>query len=390
MNFETTKVFGEKDLNSPVNPDDMISALQFNPSGNFLASGDASGRIVIFRYNTKESIEFATQVHAHKSEFDYLRSKLSEPRICAIRWIPKNTLNPLFLTTNMHETKLWRLQQTPNPKWAEFNADVPLDQLVLPQLTSYEVKYEAVQVQKYFDIETEFIVSIEALYDQTSFMMVDVGCVKLWDIERDVPAVTSFVLVSSNYELTASAVTPEFPYSILLSDDVGIVRLIDMRQQSSNLTPSAEIDTSKHIDRNIFIDGTEVISSLNFLNDSFHFVSRNFGQLMVYDLRNPVKPEITTDIQSYPGRMEQIVDEGYTRDVFGTTVLKTGEIATGRYGNQYIVWDWKNNTSTYQIAGPQAIENIDFMKKIGGLVAHPRENVLAVASSSSLYFQSQK
>ena len=390
MEFETTKVFGEKDLKSPVNPDDMISSLQFNPSGNFLASGDAAGRIVIFRYNSKNSIEFATQVHAHKSEFDYLRSELSEPRICAIRWIPKNTLNPLFLTTNMHETKLWRLQQTPQPKWADFNPNVPLDQLIMPQLTSYEVKYEAVQMQKFFDIETEFIVSIEALYDQTSFMMVDVGCVKLWDLERDVPAVTSFVMVSSRTELTASAITPELPYSVLLSDDLGVVRLIDMRQQSSNLTPSAAISTREHIDKSSFTEGCQYITAIKFLNDTFHFVSRNFGKAMIYDLRNPSKPEITTDIQSFPGRMEQVVDQGYNRDVFATSVLPTGEIATGRYGNEYVIWDWKNNTTTTQIAGPKAIDEIDFLKRVSVVEAHPKENVFAVASSAALYFQSQK
>ena len=389
MEFETVKVFGEKDLTRPVNPDDMISALQFNQNGTFLASGDVSGRIVVFRYNSKDSIEFVTQVHAHKSEFDYLRSELSEPRICAIRWIPKNTLNPMFLTTNMHESKLWCLKQTPQPTWGEIDLDKPLDQIILPQLTSYEVKYEAVQMQKFFDIETEFIVSIEALYDQTSFMMVDVGCVKLWDIERAIPAVTSFVMVSRT-ELTASATTPSLPYSVLLSDDQGVVRMIDMRQQSSNLTPSATINTRDALNKTSFIEGTQFISSLRFLNDGLHFVARNFGQMLVYDLRNPAQPEATADIQSFPGRMESVIESGYNRDVFSTSVLPNDAIATGRYGNGYTVWDWKQNATHNQIAGPNSIDEIDFLRRVGVVEAHPSDNVCAVASSASLYFQLQK
>lgn len=390
MEFETVKVFGEKDITRQVNPDDMISALQFNQAGTFLASGDVSGRVVIFRYNSKYSIEFVTQIQAHKSEFDYLRSELSQPRICAVRWIPKNTLNPMFLTTNMHESKLWCLKQTPLPTWGHVDFDKPLDQIVLPQLTSYQVKYEAVQVQKFFDIETEFIVSIEALNDQTSFMMIDVGCVKLWDIERAVPAVTSFVMASSQTELTASATTPSLPYSVLLSDDQGVVRVIDMRQQSSNLTPSATINTKDALDKSYFIEGTQYISSLSFLNDGLHFVVRNFGQTLVYDLRNPAQPESIANIQSFPGRMENIIQEEYNKDVFTTTVLKNDAIITGKYGNEYTVWDWRQNQTHNQIAGPNPIQEIDFIRKVGVAEAHPKDIVCAIASSSSLYIQSQK
>ncbi|EAY20008.1 hypothetical protein TVAG_402640 [Trichomonas vaginalis G3] len=390
MEFETTKVFGERGLDAPLNDDDFISALQFNQTGNFLATGDVSGRAVIFRYTNKNQIEFVTQMHAHKSEFDYLRSVLSEPRVCAIRWIPKTDLNPLFLTTNMHETKLWKLTQTPRPTWDNFDQNQPNNTFLFPKLKSYEVKYEAVQLKKFFDVETEFLVSIEALYDQTSFLMVDVGCVRLWDMNRDVPPVFTYRTNSSRVELTASAVTNQIPYAILISDDQGYIKMLDMRQQSSNLSAAATMNVQSAVDKSTFTNGCQYVSSIRFLNDGVHFLSRIFGHCMVWDLRNPSQAEAAIEVQSFPGRMNLVVHKGYCRDYFISSVLPTDEIISGKYGNEYCVWDWKNNKSYDFIAGAQKVDNIDFSRRIGVVEAHPLENVVAVASSTALYVQAKK
>lgn len=389
MEFATTKVFGERDLRAQLNDDDFISALSFNQSGNFLATGDVSGRVVIFRYTNQNQIEFVTQMHAHKSEFDYLRSELSEPRVYAIRWIPKTDVNPLFLTANMHEVKLWRLSQTPRPTW-ELPEQNSSDQIIFPKLKSYEVKYEAVQMKKFFDVETECLVSIEAISDQTSFLMVDIGGVKLWDMNRDVPPVPYFQLSTTRAELTSSAVTPQIPYAILIADNTGYIRMLDMRQQSTNLTPAANINVVNAVDKSTFTNGCQFVSSIRFLNDGVHFMSRIFGHCMVYDMRNPSHAEAVAEVQNYQSKMNIIVSQKYYRDYFSSSVLCTDEVVTGKYGNQYCVWDWKNNQQYPQIAGNELVESTDFSRRVGVTECHPREPVTAIASSTSLYIQAKR
>eukprot|EP00117_Sycon_ciliatum_P040312 scpid64505/ scgid29642/ Protein phosphatase PP2A 55 kDa regulatory subunit; Protein phosphatase PP2A regulatory subunit B; Protein twins len=57
---------------------DIISAVEFNESGNLLATGDKGGRIVIFQRdssvrNTADYNVYCT-FQSHEAEFDYLKS----------------------------------------------------------------------------------------------------------------------------------------------------------------------------------------------------------------------------------------------------------------------------------------------------------------------------
>tara|TARA_B110000305_G_C19234621_1_gene536887 strand:+ start:611 stop:925 length:315 start_codon:yes stop_codon:yes gene_type:complete len=87
-----------------------LSAVQFDETGEYLATGDRGGRIVIFKdssenENSKEKagnedgffeyMPFA-EFQSHESGFDYLKSLEIEERINQIQWC-KSTSNALFL-----------------------------------------------------------------------------------------------------------------------------------------------------------------------------------------------------------------------------------------------------------------------------------------------------
>ena len=73
---------------------DILSAVKFDDSGKFLATGDKGGRIVIFeRSSEAEEAEgglaeykFFTEFQSHEPEFDYLKSLEIEEKINSIRW----------------------------------------------------------------------------------------------------------------------------------------------------------------------------------------------------------------------------------------------------------------------------------------------------------------
>lgn len=72
----------------------MISAVSFDRSGRYLASGDRAGRVVLFEsapasgsaaVNGPE-YRFYTEFQSHESEFDYLKSLEINERINKIEW----------------------------------------------------------------------------------------------------------------------------------------------------------------------------------------------------------------------------------------------------------------------------------------------------------------
>lgn len=107
---------------------DNVTALEFDPSGNYLATGDRGGRIVIFKseevcFHTSRSITFTRpdssqpspkrsskfpvrswspyfQFQSHEAEFDYLKSLEIEERIGHIKFCPSVHNQVLLLSSN--------------------------------------------------------------------------------------------------------------------------------------------------------------------------------------------------------------------------------------------------------------------------------------------------
>lgn len=48
LDWKFTQIFGDKTIAAQVNEEDIISALQFDSTGNYLSLGDKAGRLIIF------------------------------------------------------------------------------------------------------------------------------------------------------------------------------------------------------------------------------------------------------------------------------------------------------------------------------------------------------
>ena len=90
------------------NKADIISTVEFNHTGELLATGDKGGRVVVFQREQ----ESKNQVHhrgaynaystfqSHEPEFDYLKSLEIEEKINKIRWLPQQNAAYFLLSTN--------------------------------------------------------------------------------------------------------------------------------------------------------------------------------------------------------------------------------------------------------------------------------------------------
>ena len=112
---------------------DIVSCIQFDDTGDFLAAGDKGGRIVVFersdqqraatsaaaseeserrrhrRSAPKAEYKFFAEFQSHEPEFDCLKSMEIEERINRIRFLPRANDALMMLTTNDKTVKLWKV-----------------------------------------------------------------------------------------------------------------------------------------------------------------------------------------------------------------------------------------------------------------------------------------
>lgn len=96
---------------------DLVSAIQFDKTGDYIAIGDKGGRIVIVeredkpkkgnddkkkKKGEKKSLDyrFLCEFQSHEPEFDYLKSLEIEERINKIQWLPQQNSGHFLLSTN--------------------------------------------------------------------------------------------------------------------------------------------------------------------------------------------------------------------------------------------------------------------------------------------------
>lgn len=127
LEWKLNQVFGGVDKPSEeVGEADIVSAVEFDDTGDFLAAGDKGGRIVLFKKDDtkvrkcdsnsvkhtkdkgrkrgdagcKVEFKFFQEFQSHMPEFDYLKSLEIEEKINKIRFLHKRTDALLILTTN--------------------------------------------------------------------------------------------------------------------------------------------------------------------------------------------------------------------------------------------------------------------------------------------------
>ncbi|MBA0840429.1 hypothetical protein Goarm_003013, partial [Gossypium armourianum] len=114
---------------------DIISAIEFDKTGDHLATGDRGGRVVLFeRADTKDvgfatftdhdalrrdlermdhpinrhpEFRYKTEFQSHEPEFDYLKSLEIEEKINKIRWCQTANGALFLLSTNDKTIKFW-------------------------------------------------------------------------------------------------------------------------------------------------------------------------------------------------------------------------------------------------------------------------------------------
>ncbi|XP_059640257.1 serine/threonine protein phosphatase 2A 55 kDa regulatory subunit B beta isoform-like isoform X2 [Cornus florida] len=132
--WKFSQVFGEQSPGEEVQDIDVISAIDFEKSGDYLAVGDRGGRVVIFESKAGKNVsgkdysrseleqldfmamqhpkfQYKTEFQSHEPEFDYLKSLEIEEKINKLRWRDTPNGSVFILSTNNKTIKLWKIKE---------------------------------------------------------------------------------------------------------------------------------------------------------------------------------------------------------------------------------------------------------------------------------------
>ncbi|KAK7486175.1 hypothetical protein BaRGS_00022498, partial [Batillaria attramentaria] len=178
---------------------DIISCVEFNSTGELLATGDKGGRVVIFQRDkasknavpSRGEYNVYSTFQSHEPEFDYLKSLEIEEKINKIRWLRQTNRNHFLLSTNDKTIKLWKVaERDKQPKGYNLKDESGLmrdpanvTSLRVPVFQPMELMVEASPKRVFANAHTYHINSISVNSDQETYLSADDLRINLWNLE---------------------------------------------------------------------------------------------------------------------------------------------------------------------------------------------------------------
>ena len=278
-------ILADLKLTAGVIPADIISTVEFDHTGNYLATGDKGGRVVLFERNEtvctlgntpstasigtvelmwfkKKTCEykFHTEFQSHEPEFDYLKSLEIEEKINKIKWCRRQNASHYLLSTNDKTIKLWKVFEKSLKVVAENNLSHDLTpgnaagggggvrpisnvhftsahDLKLPRLTHHDTVVAAVPRRTYANAHAYHINSISVNSDGETFISSDDLRINLWNLNIQDQSFNIVDIKPANMEeltevITAAEFHPQSCNWFMYASSKGTIKLADMRESA--------------------------------------------------------------------------------------------------------------------------------------------------------------
>ncbi|XP_015882539.3 serine/threonine protein phosphatase 2A 55 kDa regulatory subunit B beta isoform isoform X2 [Ziziphus jujuba] len=363
MEWKFSQVFGERPPGEDVHDVDIISAIGFDKSGDYLAVGDRGGRVVIFErkdgklkrsHRELELMDFTsawhpdfqykTEFQSHKPEFDYLKSLEIEEKINKLRWSATPNGSQFILSTNDKTIKLWKVKEHKvkkvkemdpypyvnsenallaersfitekvtssavngnHPEWTEKMAlSMSLSQDIHSEITDIEDTAQTRCRKVYAHAHDFNINSVSTNSDGETFISADDLRINLWNLEISDQCFNIIDMKPSNMEdltevITSAEFHPNHCNLLAYSSSRGFIRLVDMRQ-SALCDHSAIIlqDGDSHELKSFFTEIITSISDIKFSKDGRYMLSRDYMSLKLWDVNMDSSPVATYKVHEH-------------------------------------------------------------------------------------------
>ncbi|KAL3668268.1 hypothetical protein V7S43_006362 [Phytophthora oleae] len=237
---------------------EVISAIEYDRSGDFLATGNKGGRVSIYcrhgtpasnqtmysGVNTDPQYQLYTEFQSHNAEFDYLKSLEIEEKINQIKWCRPANGSQCLLSTNDKTIKLWKIHERSVREVTTYNeqglvhvprAHITSELIRLPQTHVRGQVTTTTSKRVYANAHTYHINSIAINSDGETFMSADDLRVNLWSLGISNQSFNIVDIKPANMEeltevITAADFHPTHCSTMMYSTSRGAIKLGDMRQ----------------------------------------------------------------------------------------------------------------------------------------------------------------
>ncbi|KAI8999236.1 protein phosphatase 2A regulatory subunit PR55 [Gaertneriomyces semiglobifer] len=422
--------FGDKQDVEEVTEADIISAVEFDETGDYLATGDKGGRVVLFERNEgKKGCEykFYTEFQSHEPEFDYLKSLEIEEKINKIRWCKRQNAAHYLLSTNDKTIKLWKIFEKSMKVVSESNLQPEgyssASQLRLPKLTHHDTMIAAIPRKIYQNAHAYHINSISVNSDGETYLSSDDLRINLWNLGISDQSFNIVDIKPVNMEeltevITAAEFHPSHCNIFAYSSSKGTIKLNDMRAAAlcdRHAKLFEERDDPQN--KSFFSEIISSISDLKFSNDGRYILSRDYLTLKIWDMKMESRPVQVINIHDHlRTKLCDLYENDCIFDKFECTFSGNGSnVLTGSYNNFFHIYNRYTNSDTILQADKNTfrakrvgstknklaaaagskrlsrkdefanVDSLDFSKKILHASWHPREDTIALAATNNLF-----
>jgi len=436
------QVFGDRDSAEEPADEDLISAVQFDKTGDYLATGDRGGRVVIFessevaqgssqgdsQYVSPSTMDieyrFYCEFQSHEPEFDYLKSLEIEEKINRIRW-RHGKAGPLFLlSTNDKTIKFWKIYEKRVRMVSSRNVEVRngvvspfVASLRMPVLHPVQSIATACLKRAFSNGHTYHINSLSFSPDGETYLSADDLRINLWNLETSASTFNIVDIKPDDMEELSEVITsaefhPQHASQLVYSSSKGLVRLCDLRESARVERQSGRIFGHAQQSENERTFFSEVISSMSdvkFSHNGRYVMARDYMTLKIWDLNMSSSPLRTIKVHEH---LRSKLCELYESDcIFDKFEASWGwddrHVCSGTYDNKLLIWDTfgtDSHPTTLESVSNQSptrrgstlkgklgltrrdsMSGRNFNKKILHHSHHPNRNLVAIGARNSLY-----
>jgi len=431
MNF--AQVFGDSRASSDEVADvDVVSAIEFDETGDYIAAGDRGGRIVVFEREEKSSrsenntpkrnadYKFYTEFQSHEPEFDYLKSLEIEEKINKIKWVKRQNNAHFLLSTNDKTIKLWKIYEKKIKSVTSFVGDKSKaksapQQLVVPTVDTRETAIAQTPRRVFANAHAYHINSISLNSDGETFISSDDLRINLWNTSISDQSFNIVDIKPTNMEeltevITSAEFHPHHCNVFMYSSSKGTIKLADMRQ-SALCDRNAKVfeEPEDPVSKSFFSEIISSISDIKFSRDGRYMLSRDYMTLKIWDINMESRPVKTIHIHDHlKSKLCDLYENDCIFDKFECSMSHDSNLVlTGSYHNYFSIYD-KNSKNELHLEATKVASRLrrapqvkkgakggksgdinpdalDFGKKILHVAWHPHENLIAVGASNNLY-----
>ncbi|KAI1234285.1 Serine/threonine-protein phosphatase 2A 55 kDa regulatory subunit B beta isoform, partial [Lamprotornis superbus] len=342
---------------------DIISTVEFNHTGELLATGDKGGRVVIFQREQESKNQphrrgeynVYSTFQSHEPEFDYLKSLEIEEKINKIRWLPQQNAAYFLLSTNDKTVKLWKVSErdkrpegynlkdedgrlrdpsmitvlrdsllgvggsTGRALWEPVRAspmpaagvglepvpgaDALLLALQVPVLRPMDLMVEATPRRVFANAHTYHINSISVNSDYETYMSADDLRINLWNFEitnQNIVDIKPANMEELTEVITAAEFHPHHCNTFVYSSSKGTIRLCDMRTAALCDRHAKFFEEPEDpSNRSFFSEIISSISDVKFSHSGRYIMTRDYLTVKVWDLNMENRPIETYQVHDY-------------------------------------------------------------------------------------------